>query len=270
MMGTSEKMSSMECRFCHGLVGTEYGEVRKLERHMVNSHDIHYEKDFALALFFISNEEFDTILRRLESRMSVFKSTGVLDLQSNVFEAVKKSQTKEVFVEHSLTLVGDDDDSGSEVDEAEVKRESDLKDALDKQYVEQQEEEILKLLDSDEDDESDDVFEEQAEDSVKISCNPTEKIRRRGFSEAEEESSSRDVDQQTALLNTVNKAIESARIENTKTDRSDVSYIDMQMQRKKIQKMLLSDNEDPKCEKSKIDKLEPSLAYLLSDTDEPM
>ena len=41
MMGTSEKMSSMECRFCHGLVGTEYGEVRKLERHMVNSHDMY-------------------------------------------------------------------------------------------------------------------------------------------------------------------------------------------------------------------------------------
>ena len=61
MMGTSEKMSSMECRFCHGLVGTEYGEVRKLERHMVNSHDIHFEKHFALALFFISNEESDII-----------------------------------------------------------------------------------------------------------------------------------------------------------------------------------------------------------------
>ena len=259
MMGTSEKMSSMECRFCHGLVGTEYGEVRKLERHMVNSHDIHYEKDFALALFFISNEEFDTILRRLESRMSVFKSTGVLDLQSNVFEAVKKSQTKEVFVEHSLTLVDDDGDSGGKVDEAEVKRESDLKDALDKQYVEQQEEEILKLLDSDEDDESDDVFEEQAEDSVKISCNPTEKIRRRGLSEAEEESSSRDVDQQTALLNTVNKAIESARIENTKTDRSDVSYIDMQMQRKKIQKMLLSDNEDSSSEDEAAEADEPQM-----------
>ena len=64
-------ISSIECRFYHGIVGTEYGEVRKLERHLVNSHDIHihihYVKDFALAM---KSLMFDTILGRLESRMS--------------------------------------------------------------------------------------------------------------------------------------------------------------------------------------------------------
>ena len=68
----TERVECLECRFCHGLVGTEAGEVRKLERHLEDTHDILFDKEFSLATFFITAEEVTTILSSLESRISLF------------------------------------------------------------------------------------------------------------------------------------------------------------------------------------------------------
>ena len=68
----TERVECLECRFCHGLVGTEAGEVRKLERHLVDTHDILFNKQLSLATFFITTEEVATILANLEPRINIF------------------------------------------------------------------------------------------------------------------------------------------------------------------------------------------------------
>ena len=134
----TEKVECLECRFCHGLVGTEAGEVGKLERHLVDTHDILFDKEFSLATFFITTEEVATILASLESRINLFKTKGLLDLQNNVLEKKEKLSTG----------MSDDGDSGCEIEEGEGE-DKQLSDS-----IERQQREILRLLDSD--DEGDD------------------------------------------------------------------------------------------------------------------
>ena len=97
----TERVECLECRFCHGLVGTEAGEVRKLERHLVDTHDILFNKQLSLATFFITTEEVTTILANLESRISLFKTKGLLDLQNNVLE---KKEKYFAFTKHKFLL----------------------------------------------------------------------------------------------------------------------------------------------------------------------
>ena len=76
--------SSLTCRFCHGRVGTEHGQLQKLERHMENCHDMYYEKDFTLVLNILSDEEIRIIVEKIQPRIDSYKKYGFPVQESNI------------------------------------------------------------------------------------------------------------------------------------------------------------------------------------------
>ena len=227
-----QKVECLECRFCHGLVGTEAGEVGKLERHLVDTHDILLNRQLSLATFFITTEEVATILASLESRINLFKTKGLLDLQNNVLEKKDNLSPK----------MSDDGDSGCEIEEGEDKQLS--------ESIERQQQEILKLLDSDDegdDDVNDATIKPTAATTEKV--NGLEKIRRRVFSTSSEQSryGSRELEQQLAATTTLTDRSDTASpLERAGTERREASYFDFQ--RRKIERMLLSDDDSSESE----------------------
>ena len=145
------------CRFCNGrVVGTSEGDLTKLERHMMNSHDMLFAKEFSVVLNIISQEEVESILKRLESRLTIFKDTGALEYNKNVFE-------------DSFSVGGNTDESENESDAPNCEQERSREDS-GLYDIEKQKHTIFNLLDSEEDDE-DAVFQENAK-------HPIDKIRR--------------------------------------------------------------------------------------------
>ena len=202
------------CRFCNGRVGTSEGDLTKLEKHMINSHDMLFAKEFSIVLNIISQEEVESILKRLKLRLSTFKDTGALEYNNNIFE----------------NIVDKTGESESETDANDEQKSEDsgLND------LEKQKQAIFSLLDSDEEDE-DAVFQENAK-------NPIERVRRRVFSEHLTPTHSTDLEDEMARTSILSDKNFNAKEEDTGEPFSQNTYFDDQ--RKKIENMLLSDEED--------------------------
>ena len=142
---------------------------------------------------------------------------------------------KQIFVENSLTLIGDNTDESESESEAcneEKERQS------EENNIEKQQKAILDLLDSDEDDE-DTVFQENSK-------NPVEKIRRRVFSEDMTLPRSSDLEDEMSRTSTLSDKENNAKKETTGETNPENAYFDDQ--RKKIENMLFSDDEDSNSE----------------------
>ena len=232
-MNSMTRTRYVTCRFCNGRVGTDEGDLTKLEKHMINAHDMLFAKEFSAILNILSQEEVESILSRLELRLTIFKDTGALEYNNNIFEKVVKP--KQIFVENSLTLIGDNtDESESESEACNEEKET----LSEENNIEKQQKAILDLLDSDEDDE-DTVFQENSK-------NPVEKIRRRVFSEDMTSPRPSDLEDEMSRTSTLSDKENNAKKENTGETNLENAYFDDQ--RKKIENMLFSDDEDSNSE----------------------
>ena len=52
---------------------------------MENSHDMYYDKKLAFVLNFLSDDEIETIIAKLESRIDNYQRTGELSFKCNIF-----------------------------------------------------------------------------------------------------------------------------------------------------------------------------------------
>ena len=78
-------MNVITCKFCRGRIGTLNGQFSKLHSHMENSHDIYYDKKLAFALNFLSDEEIDNIIAKMDPRINNYQRTGELSYKCNIF-----------------------------------------------------------------------------------------------------------------------------------------------------------------------------------------
>ena len=108
-------MTSMtvECIFCQAKVGTSPGSLRKLERHMREGHDLHFNQHLSSALNFLSEPETESLVKMLQDRMDLFKAEGILEFQENIF--TKHNVTDEVQVDSSAAEEKRQDDKLDDV-----------------------------------------------------------------------------------------------------------------------------------------------------------
>ena len=81
---------AVECIFCLAKVGTAGGSLKKLERHLRQGHELHYKQPLTTALNFLSEQEIETLLTRLEGRIERYKAEGILEFQENIFTDTKQ------------------------------------------------------------------------------------------------------------------------------------------------------------------------------------
>ena len=87
------------CLFCRAKVGTSGGSLTKLERHLRQGHDLHYNSELSAALHFLSEQETETLLTRIQMRIDRYKAEGILHFTENIFTT--QSLNNEVELESS-------------------------------------------------------------------------------------------------------------------------------------------------------------------------
>ena len=210
---------------------------------MENSHDMYYDKKLSFVLNFLSEDEIETLIAKLESRIDNYKRTGELSYKCNIFgkfSLEEKNLMKAELIEIQSILQSENSDE--EEEEEEEGKESPSRTKLD---VEKQIKEIESILLADSDDsDTDSAKIEDEKEQHKLNI---EKVKRniREFQSTEDNVESKKKED----LSSVDKVVSSSDIEKTDntadiTKHEDKKYPSFgEVQRKKIEKMLFSDED---------------------------